>query len=125
MRLMMQGIVLCMCFNMATWMLSETNVAWVSGMNVSVTPYEMASQFDVNSTAGSWSGTSSENFFGYIYDGTQYLFKAIMTTIYAFPYMMSDLGAPYFITWPLYGLWSFIMLIFFIELITGRQIYDG
>ena len=124
MRLFMQAIVMCLCLNMAVWMVGYVNVPWIVGMNASTTPEDLIEQFNVNETKESWSGESSVTFYGYFYDGVQIIFRAVLSTIFAFPYMLGDLGAPYYVTYPLYAVYSFLSVIFFVEMITGRQILD-
>jgi len=122
MKTLTYAIIFILCMNMATWMLSNIDVPWGVGFNTSITPEEVIERYNLNQTASGWTGEEGEVFFGYIYTGIRLLMNSVITIFVGFPYMLQSMGAPYWIWAPLYAIWCFLGILWFIELITGREI---
>jgi len=48
--------------------------------------------------------------------------NALLSPIIGFPTMLSDMGVPGFITYPLYALWAFLMCMWAFHIMTGRNV---
>ena len=117
-----QAIIFMVCLNMATYVLSSAEVPWEYGFNNTQDPQDYVDKFDVNATQSNWSGQTCEMFFGYIYDGVVFFFQHFATLIVGFPMLVQSFGAPIWIYMPLYAIWSVLGMLYFIYIISGREL---
>lgn len=108
--------------NMAIYMLSMAGVPFVSGFNVTIAPSDLQEDFNSSGTMESWAGQTVEMFFGYIYATVQFLVNSLGTLILGLPYFLFNLGTPIWIYAPIGGVWAFCWYMWFMELISGRQL---
>jgi len=108
---------------MCTWIVQQIDIVPVSGIEPPITPTQVGEQFNATATVQGWGGWLTTLYIiGDIVGGLQMLWNAIYVMVVGFPSLLSNLGVPSIVVWPLYGLWSFVYFIFVIEWISGRYI---
>lgn len=110
--------------NLAIYMLSMAGVPFIVGFNATVAPSDITGKFelDENSTVTTLGGEQGGNFIDFIYDVIRFSIGSLGTIIYGLPQLLSNMGAPAWITYPLYAVWTVAWFLWFLELRSGRDL---
>ena len=123
MKIAYQALLFILALNLTTWVVQQIDVIPIAGVEPIIEPTEVPEQFNPTATVQGWGGWLTTLYIiGDIVGGLQMLWNAIYVLVVGFPSLLSNLGVPSIVVYPLYALWSFVYFIFVIEWISGRYI---
>lgn len=121
-KFVMMGLIAILSINMSIYIVNEAG--WLPGATfiAPVTPDEVKDNVDIDGTTTPDPGSITA--FYDIWGGMNKLKTLIWTLVAGIPDLMDEFGVPYYIAWSVDAIYFFMLGVFFLEIVTGRDIMD-
>ena len=117
-----KALLFILCLNIASWMIVQGGLArsGIEPLNVTEKAREM------NETLRPLQNPSpGDIFIGYLVMGWNTFFNVLGWLIFGFPMLLASFNVPTLIYAPLIIIWTVIIVLFFIEFVSGRSTTGG
>lgn len=119
------AVIFMVCLNIAVWMLGQAGVTpliGVAGFNPQTFAVTIIGVAAIAIGAAVTGGSNSLVYMFIAWAAIGAMFTEIRTIITGFPDFLLSIGAPTFIVYSLEGLWVFLIFLWVLHMVTGRDI---
>lgn len=121
-KLAIVALVGILCLNLSIFLVNDYIILPQVTYVTPILPDEITGQVDIN---GTLTPSPTYNTQGWdVFGGANKLWRLVTTLVAGIPFLLWDLGVPLAVQLVLDALYTFILGIFFIEVVTGRDILD-
>jgi len=121
-KLVMSMAVAILCVNLSIFLVNEYDILDEVEFMTPITPGGIKDKVDINGTITPETSFITE--FYNLWGGASRLYRLITTLVAGIPGLLNEFGTPPAIALVLDAIYTFILGVFFIEIITGRDILD-
>ena len=111
--------------NFAIFMLNAAGSPFMVGFDTTIDPESFTEKFDVNESMGTFSGNPLGDYLGFTVNAIKFLLYGLVTLVIGLPAFIISIGAPLWISAPIFALWMFTWFMYFVEVIRGTGGISG